>query len=90
MTRILTFPAVKDDSVGTRARRVGAFLRRCGATLLMGLHEQRRREAARVLAHARYLDGLAHAARFDSDSRPKIVPLRQSPSTQPAQDAGSH
>jgi hypothetical protein len=89
MTRILTFPAPKGGGVVARTRRLGAFLRRCGAALLMGLHEQRRREAARLLTHARYIDGLGHAARIDADARPKVVALRRSPATQPAQDAGS-
>ena len=89
MTRILTFPAAKDDGMAARARRVGAFLRHCGAAFMIGLHRQRRREAARILAHERYLDGLGRAAWVDADARPKVVALRRSPATQPAQDAGS-
>ena len=60
-----------------------------GAAYMQGLQEQRRREAARVLAHGRYLASLDNAARFGVDARPKIAPLRRSPATQPANDAGA-
>ena len=72
-----------------RAYSLGAFLRRCGASLLMGLHEQRRREAARIVAGERYLSGPGGTAWSGADARPKVVPLRRSPATQPSQDCGA-
>ncbi len=86
MTMLVTFGHVKDGGISARARRLGAMVRRCGAALMMGLREQRRREAARVIAHQRYLGGLGCAARLDADMRPKVVRLRPSPATQPSQD----
>jgi hypothetical protein len=56
---------------------------------LRGLHEQRRREAARVIAHERYLAGLDRATRLDPDMRPKVVPLRRSPAMPPSQECGT-
>jgi len=37
------------DGIYSRACRVGAMLRRCGAALLAGLHERRRREVTRFI-----------------------------------------
>ncbi|MGN6570686.1 MAG: hypothetical protein ACTHLO_04650 [Pseudolabrys sp.] len=75
--------------ISARLRRFGRTLRSIGAAYMRGLQEQRRREAALILAHQRYVDSLDRAARFDADARPKIVPLRSAPATQPAQDCGS-
>ncbi len=90
MTMTSTFAQVKvGNGISARMRRVGAFLRRCGAAWLRGMHEQRRREAARVIAHERYLAGLDCATRLDPDVRPKVVPLRRSPVMQPSQECGT-
>jgi hypothetical protein len=87
MTTLSNFESVKQGTAAALWRRVGAYLRRYGSFVLRGLHEQRRREAARILAHERYLAGVGGAARLDAvrlDERPKIVPLRRAPATQPS------
>ena len=90
MTMISTFPQMKSgNGISARMRRAGAMLRRFGAAWMRGLHEQRRREAARIIAHERYLAGLSQAARIDADPRPKIVPSRRAPATQPSQECGT-
>ena len=72
-----------------RVRRVGAFLRRSGAIWMRGLHEQRRRQAARIIAHEHYLATLDRAARLGADARPRIERVHRAPATQPAQDCGT-
>jgi len=85
-----TFAQVKTVSgMSESARRVGTLLRRFGKAWMRGLHEQRRREAARIIAHERYLGTLDRAARIDADARPRIERVRRAPATQPAQDCGT-
>lgn len=88
MTTISTLGQFKaGNGISAQAYRVGAMLRRCGAAFLTALHEQRRREAARIIAHGRYLAALDHAARLGAETLPKVVPLRRSPATQPSQES---
>ena len=90
MTMTSTFTQVKSGSrMSARMRRFGAMLRRFGVAWMRGLHEQRRREAARIIAHERYLATLNRAARLDADARPRIERVRRAPATQPAQDCGT-
>lgn len=90
MTLTSTFAQVKSGSgMSARMRRIGAMLGRFGAAWMRGLHEQRRREAARIIAHERYLASFDRTARRDADPRPKIVPLRRAPATQPSQECGT-
>jgi len=87
MTTLSMFgPAKTGNGLSAQAARVGTLLRRCGAALLTGLHEQRRREAARIIAHERYLSALNRAACLDVATSPRVVPLRRSPATQPSHE----
>lgn len=90
MTMSSAFAQMKSVSgMSARLRRAGALLRRFGAVWMRGLYEQRRREAARIIAHERYLATLDRAARLGADLRPKIVAVRRAPSTQPSQECGT-
>jgi hypothetical protein len=85
-----TFGQVKSGSgMSENLRRAGALLRRFGKAWMRGLHEQRRREAARIIAHEHYLAALDRAARLGADARPRIARVHRAPATQPAQDCGT-
>lgn len=86
MTAVIKFELAKDANVPARLHRIVALFARCGARLLAGMHEARRRQAARIIADERYLAGLGGAAHLKGagwDVRPKVVPLRRAPATQP-------
>lgn len=90
MTTLVQFDSAKKKSPARAAmRKLLARLRHGGAVLLFGLREQRRREAARIIAHERHLAGLSRVVRPEADAwdrRPKIVPLRKAPAMRPATD----
>lgn len=70
MTALPDFGSVKADARPARLRRVGAALLRGLRRFVMALHEQRRREAARVIVQLRALDATDRAARLAADPRP--------------------
>ena len=89
MTTTVEFESVKGGGVAAVLRRCIAALRRGGALLLMGMHETRRRQAARIIADPHYLAGFGRPGPIDADrlhARPKVVPLRKAPATQPSSD----
>jgi hypothetical protein len=89
MTAPANFESVKGGAVIAVVRRCFAGLRRCGALLLMGMHETRRQQAARIIADRRYLAGPGRPGPIDAGrlhARPQVVPLRKAPATQPSPD----
>jgi|SRR6185437_1244425 len=66
MTATVEFESVKGGASVGAMRRCFAALRRCGARLLMGMHETRQRQAARVIADTRYLAGLGRPGPIDA------------------------
>jgi hypothetical protein len=85
MTMTLMFAQARfGRGLSARMRRAGVMLRRFGAAWMRGLHEQRRREASRIIAHERYLASLDRAVPLEARARPKVVPLCRSPAPRPS------
>ena len=89
MTTTAEFESVKSGGIAAIMRRLFAGPRRCGALLLMGMHETRRRQAARIIANPQYLAGFGRLGPIDADwlhARPQVMPLSKAPAAQPSPD----